>query len=162
MFASSLRSVLAVAALAGAALAQNTQIGAPEHGAQLKAGSNLTVEVQRPVRLFFLGPCCIADGLPPVPQNSLTGSHEVAVVIGLQSCVSNLCAEYAPGDYLGSLLYSGSFNPQYAPGQTQKPPHQNYTVTVPSYISKGAARVSVAHWSLVGVRTAAMTRLRVG
>jgi hypothetical protein len=51
MFASSLRSVLAVAALAGAALAQNTQVGAPAHGDQLKAGSNVTVEVQRPVRL---------------------------------------------------------------------------------------------------------------
>jgi hypothetical protein len=85
------------------------------------------------------------------PQNSLTNSHEVAIVIGLQSCVSNLCAEYAPGDYLGSLLYSGPFNPQYAAGQAQLPPHQNFTVTVPSYISKGAARLSVAHWSLFGV-----------
>jgi hypothetical protein len=85
------------------------------------------------------------------PQNSLTGSHEVAIVIGLQSCVSNLCADFAPSDYLGSLLYSGPFNPQYAAGQAQKPPHQNFTVTVPSYISKGAARVSVAHWSLIGV-----------
>jgi hypothetical protein len=85
------------------------------------------------------------------PQNSLTGSHEVAIVIGLQSCVSNLCADFAPSDYLGSLLYSGPFNPQYAPGQAEKPPHQNFTVTVPSYISKGAARVSVAHWSLIGV-----------
>jgi hypothetical protein len=86
-------------------------------------------------------------------QNSLTGSTEVSLVFGMQSCVSGLCEHTAPTDYLGTLLlHTGSYNPQYAahaPGW--QPPHQNYTMTVPTYLTKGAARLSVTHYSLVGV-----------
>jgi hypothetical protein len=72
----------------------------------------------------------------------------------MQSCVSGICASSAPTDYLGSLLlHTGNYTPQYAPNAPGwQPPHQNYTVTVPSYLTKGAARISVTHYSLVGVR----------
>jgi hypothetical protein len=86
------------------------------------------------------------------PQNSLTGSAEIALVIGIQSCVSKLCDQFNATDYLGSLLLrTGSYNPQYSPNATFLPPHQNFTVTIPSYLEKGKARLSVSHYSLVGV-----------
>jgi hypothetical protein len=44
------KSILLAASLFGAAAAQSIQIGAPVEAAQLKSGSNITVEVDRPVR----------------------------------------------------------------------------------------------------------------
>jgi hypothetical protein len=75
-------------------------------------------------------------------------------VLGLQSCVSDVCTSSAPTDYLGTLLlHTGAFKPEYpVHGPAWQPPHQNYTVTVPTYLTKGAARLSVTHYSLVGVR----------
>jgi hypothetical protein len=82
----------------------------------------------------------------------------------MQSCVSDICKKFAPTDYLGSLLHhTGNYTPQYNADKTlyYQPPHQNFTVTVPSFLTKGAARLSVTHYSLVGVRAFPDSRANV-
>ena len=80
-------------------------------------------------------------------QNSLSGSEEVAVVIGLQSCPN--CPCLLPADFMGAILYNGPFNPQYH--EQYLPPYENFTVTVPSLTSTGTAQIGVAHVALIGV-----------
>jgi len=82
-------------------------------------------------------------------QNSLTGSEEVAVVIGLQSCPGTPCI--APADFMGQILYNGPFNPQYH--ETYNPPYENFTIQIPSNIATGTALLGVAHVTLIGVST---------
>ena len=67
----------------------------------------------------------------------------------MNSCFSNGCT--APEDVLGHVLYNGPYNPQFQSGEEQKPPHQNFTVTVPSSLEMGPAILSVTHLTLVGV-----------
>lgn len=80
-------------------------------------------------------------------QNSLTGSTEIAVVIGVSSCASSPCQ---PADeVMGTILYQGPFDPQnHEPSQ---PPYQNFTVTLPNLIATGNAQINVARAALVGV-----------
>ncbi|KAG8219112.1 hypothetical protein J3R82DRAFT_5009, partial [Butyriboletus roseoflavus] len=80
-------------------------------------------------------------------QDSLTGSDQVAVAIGLQSCVDRACVD--PSEYMGTLLYSGPINPQFH--ETYLPPYQNFTVQVPSSLPAGTAMIGVDHMALVGV-----------
>ncbi|KAJ7348151.1 hypothetical protein DFH08DRAFT_779446 [Mycena albidolilacea] len=117
---------------ATAAFAQNVVIGAPADGTTVTAGSNMTVEVDRP--------------------NSLTGSTEVAVVIGFLSCVG-FSSETCPpaSEILGSILYNGPYDPEFHTNVSRsKPPHQNFTVTIPATARTGPAQLSVTHLSLVG------------
>lgn len=78
--------------------------------------------------------------------NSLSGSEEVAVVIGIQSCPGAPCI--SPADYMGQILYNGPFNPQYH--ETYNPPYENFTVQIPSSITAGTALIGVAHINLIG------------
>ncbi|KZT24644.1 hypothetical protein NEOLEDRAFT_1066913 [Neolentinus lepideus HHB14362 ss-1] len=121
---------IVAASLIASVLAQSIDIGVPVSGDAIQAGQQLTVEVDRP--------------------NSLTGSEEVAIVIGLRPCYDNNCV--AADEAIGSVLYNGGFKPQYStlPGTGEKPPHQNFTVTVPEDIQAGPAILSVSHFSLVG------------
>jgi hypothetical protein len=80
-------------------------------------------------------------------KDTLTGSEEVAVVIGLQSCPETPCI--SPADLMGQILYNGPFNPQYH--ETYNPPYENFTVQVPSNIASGTALIGVAHVTLIGV-----------
>ncbi|KAG0709263.1 hypothetical protein DFH29DRAFT_978825 [Suillus ampliporus] len=120
-----MKSVLSLALLVASAFAQNAAIGYPPQGLSVSPGSSLTVQVERP--------------------NSLTGSEEVAVVIGLQSCQGMPCID--PADFMGHILYNGPFNPQYH--ETYNPPYQNFTVQIPSNFA-GTALLGVAHVTLVG------------
>ncbi|KAF8157978.1 hypothetical protein B0H34DRAFT_656625 [Crassisporium funariophilum] len=113
--------------LATAAMAQRIAIGYPADGTAVIAGSNILLEVDRP--------------------NSLSASAEVAIVVGIQSCNNGPCN---PPDLLGSILYNGPFHPQFQPGVFTKPPHQNYTVTIPQTIAQGPALLSVYHVALIG------------
>ncbi|KAL5338353.1 hypothetical protein BJX70DRAFT_366868 [Aspergillus crustosus] len=111
--------------LAATALAQNIGLALPE-GTKLTAGENITVQVQRP--------------------NSLTGSTEYGIAIGIQSCPKGHCLPST--EILGSKLYTGPFDPQYHEGS--KPPYENFTVEIPESADKGPAVVAVAHAALVG------------
>ncbi|KAK7052470.1 hypothetical protein R3P38DRAFT_2860513 [Favolaschia claudopus] len=117
--------------LVTAGYAQKASIGVPLPGEAVQAGSNITVEIDRP--------------------NSLTPSTEVGIGIGFLSCVDfNSSACPSPSEVLGSILYSGPFNPQYTNVSSSKPPHQNFTVTIPSTAKSGPAQIAVTHSSLVG------------
>ena len=80
-------------------------------------------------------------------QNSLSPSTEVAVVIGFSSCASTPCR--SAEDILGTILYNGPFKPVYH--ETNLPPYENFTVTLPSSAAKGKGQINVAHASLIGV-----------
>ncbi|KAF7428750.1 hypothetical protein PC9H_007982 [Pleurotus ostreatus] len=116
--------------LLSVSLAQSIMIGFPKPSANITAGSNFTVEVDRP--------------------NSLTGSTEVGIAINIQPCAARgECIP--PEDLLGFTLYAGSYNPQFHTNVSfGLPPHQNFTVALPSSFAKGTALLSVTHLSLVG------------
>ena len=82
-----------------------------------------------------------------VSQNSLTGSEEVAIVIGLQSCSSGPCMP--PSSIMGTILYNGPFTPVYH--EPYLAPYQNFTVEVPSSFETGTALIGVVHVTLIGV-----------
>ncbi|KAG6902359.1 hypothetical protein C0995_001156 [Termitomyces sp. Mi166 len=118
-----------ISVLIFAAEAQRAAIGYPPDGTSITAGSELTVEVDR--------------------GNSLSSSTEVAVVIAVLSCPTSGCLPV--GDGMGTVLYNGGYDPQYHPeAPFYKPPHQNFTVTIPSTIPKGKAQLGVVHLSLIG------------
>ncbi|KAJ5923597.1 hypothetical protein N7454_008842 [Penicillium verhagenii] len=118
--------IFSLAAFAGLALAQNAVIGLPTADQTVAPGSDIVVQVQRP--------------------NSLTGSEEMAVAIGLVSCPSGTCQPAS--NIMGSIVYNGLFNPVYH--EAYLPPYENFTVTVPSSFAAGQAQVNVAHATLVG------------
>ncbi|KAL6232793.1 hypothetical protein BDW75DRAFT_242630 [Aspergillus navahoensis] len=116
----------ALLTLAATALAQSAGLQLPG-GTKLTAGSDVIVQVTRP--------------------NSLTGSTELAVAIGLQSCPNTECIPAV--EMLGTAqLFHGDFNPQYH--EYYLPPYENFTVTIPESTAKGKAVVAVAHAALVG------------
>ncbi|KAJ7653161.1 hypothetical protein DFH06DRAFT_1204857 [Mycena polygramma] len=126
-------SVALSAILATTAYAQSVAIGAPADGTTVQPGSNITVEIDRP--------------------DTLSGSTEVAVVIGFWVCgesPASVCPP--PSDVLGSILYNGPYDPQFRNNGTppNKPPYQNFTVTIPSTAQSGKAQLGVAHLSLIG------------
>ncbi|KAJ7062098.1 hypothetical protein C8F01DRAFT_1056982 [Mycena amicta] len=111
--------------------AQSAQIGAPLPNTSVRAGSRIVVEVDRP--------------------DTLTGSIEIAVVIGCSSCVGRGAAGCpAPSDVMGTILYNGPYDPQFQQGALGKPPHQNFTVTIPKTMPKGPAQLNLVHATLIG------------
>ncbi|KAF9465598.1 hypothetical protein BDZ94DRAFT_1214424 [Collybia nuda] len=110
--------------------AQRSFIWSPSEGTTVTRGHQFVVQVVRP--------------------NSIQGSTEVGIVIGLQSCpVTNPYPCAPPNEQVGSILYNGKYNPQLheMPGR----PYQNFTVTVPDvdYFA-GRAQLSVSRFHLIG------------
>ncbi|KAL2831708.1 hypothetical protein BDW59DRAFT_139871 [Aspergillus cavernicola] len=116
-----------LASLAATALAQNVFVNLPE-GNELPAGGEVTIQVSRP--------------------NSLTGSREIGIAIGIQSCPTNGCLPST--SVLGVELYTGLFQPDYHGTGGAGVPYENFTVTIPEDTVEGQAVVGVAHASLVG------------
>ncbi|KAE9398512.1 hypothetical protein BT96DRAFT_33287 [Gymnopus androsaceus JB14] len=81
--------------------------------------------------------------------NSLSSIKQVAIVIGLVHCESESSCP-GPTNELGTILYSGSFNPQYATPPGTLPPHQNFSLQVPETFAVGYAQLGVAHMYLLG------------
>lgn len=146
-FFSVLFSLLAITTTS--VLAQSANIGAPADMTEVSAGSNFTVMIDRPVRPNI--PIIIHGTSQLQSQDTLTGSTEVALVIALLSCASNPCP--GPSEELGTVLYDGPFDPQFTtePGTSSLPPHENFTLTIPSTFTKGQAQLGVAHFFLLGV-----------
>ncbi|KAI0712630.1 hypothetical protein C8Q76DRAFT_797464 [Earliella scabrosa] len=125
-----MKSFFALCALVASTFAQNVAIGAPADMTTITPGSDLTVRVDRP--------------------NSLTGSEEVVVVIGLWPCQGS-CADQNVTEILGNVVYKGAFDPQYDTNEPAGvPPHQNFTVTVPESFTSGQVSLGVVHVALVG------------
>ncbi|KAF7587687.1 hypothetical protein BBP40_006873 [Aspergillus hancockii] len=115
-----------LALLAATVSAQNAGIGYPAEGQQISPGDELVVQVQRP--------------------NSLTGSVELGVAVGISFCASSPC--FSPKESLGTLLYNGPFKPEYH--ETSRPPYQNFTVQIPDSAAEGTAQINIAHVAIVG------------
>ncbi|KAI0366682.1 hypothetical protein BV20DRAFT_638057 [Pilatotrama ljubarskyi] len=109
-------------------------IRAPPPRSTFSPGEQFVVDVDRP--------------------DTLTGSQEVSVAIGLLSCLGQAppgtCDGINTAEEIGTSLYAGPYTPQLRPGGSDL--FQNFTVTVPVGFQKGAAALSVAHFSLVGAR----------
>jgi len=127
-----IKSILLAASLfATAAFAQVVSIGSPSPNAVIAAGQPLTVEVFKP--------------------NAQSPSTDVALIIAIAPCSNNHCPD--PSQQLGSILYTGPFNPIAHPQDASgwKPPYQNFTVTVPEGLQGGEQVVlSVTHFALIG------------
>ncbi|KAJ7202018.1 hypothetical protein GGX14DRAFT_463557 [Mycena pura] len=120
-----------ITVLAASAFAQTVGIGAPADGATVHPGKTLTVEVDRP--------------------DTLTGSTEIAIVIGFQSCTGFPAGCPPPADLMGTILFNGPYDPEFHTDVTpSKPPYQNFTVTIPASAPKGPAQLNLAHFALVG------------
>ncbi|KAJ6461092.1 hypothetical protein C8R45DRAFT_842449 [Mycena sanguinolenta] len=123
-------SVLSLSAMLTTAFAQGVVIGAPADGSTVRRGSKITVEINRP--------------------DTLTGSTEIAIVIGFLFCGKSPTSKCPPpSEILGTILYNGSYQPEFHSGDA-KPPYQNFTVSIPTSASPGKAQLGVAHFSLVG------------
>ena len=83
-------------------------------------------------------------------QDSLTGSQEVAVAIGIQSCGGS-CEGVNTSENIGRSLYSGPFTPTLV-GHERADLAQNFTVQLPDNIQTGPAVLAVAHFALIIVR----------
>lgn len=78
----------------------------------------------------------------------MTGSEEIAVVIGINKCnEAGVCA--SPDESMGTVLYNGPFNPEFH--EYNMPPYQNFSLLVPASAAAQQGIVTVAHFSLVGV-----------
>ncbi|KAI0769745.1 hypothetical protein BD413DRAFT_613764 [Trametes elegans] len=127
-----MKAVFVALALAAAAFAQNAEILAPAAGTSLSKSAPLTVSVKK--------------------QNSLTGSTDVSVAIGLQACSTGNCDDLPGQGMIGTVLYAGAFEPKPdAAGNVV----QNFTVQVPDGVAEGAARLSVAHFYILGASNVA-------
>ena len=84
-------------------------------------------------------------------QDTLTGSQDVSIAIGLQTCsqFEDGCAPLPITEIMGDILYAGPYSPQLH--ETYKAPYQNFSVLVPESFPTGLASLSVAHFVLVGV-----------
>ncbi|KAL2809130.1 hypothetical protein BJX63DRAFT_406675 [Aspergillus granulosus] len=107
------------------ALAQNVFVNLPE-GPNIQAGGEVLIQVVRP--------------------NSLTGSRDMAVAIGIQPCNGGRCL---PAEStLGTAIYNGPYTPQIH--ESSGMPYENFTLAVPADLATGPAVVGVAHAALVG------------
>ncbi|KAI0630235.1 hypothetical protein C8Q77DRAFT_249793 [Trametes polyzona] len=119
-------------ALAASALAQGIFIIAPAEGSTIQQGAETTITLQK--------------------QNSLTNSEDVSVAIGLESCGAAGCGALF-NQTIGTVLFKGDFapKPDSAGNVTQ-----DFTVQVPADIATGPARLSVAHFYILGASNSAV------
>ncbi|KAL1950814.1 hypothetical protein VTO73DRAFT_5938 [Trametes versicolor] len=127
-----MKFLVVLSALASLAAAQMAVIRAPPAQSTFAPGEQFIVDVDRP--------------------DTLTGSQEVSVAIGLLSCVGRAPPGTCDGidftEQIGTALYAGPYAPQLRPGGSDL--FENFTVTVPEGFPSGAASLVVAHFSLVG------------
>jgi hypothetical protein len=82
-------------------------------------------------------------------QNSIQGSQEAGLAIGLFSCPNQTPCK-PPSEEMGFVLYDGPYDPQLheMPGR----PYQNITVTIPpAYFLSGRALLTTSRFHLIGV-----------
>ncbi|KAM5538614.1 hypothetical protein V8D89_007643 [Ganoderma adspersum] len=117
--------------LSALSAAQNVFIYAPPPQSTFAPGESFVVDVDRP--------------------DSLTGSRDVSVAIGLLSCAdrapSGTCDGIDSAWMMGDILYAGPYSPVAPTGGNA---NENFTVTVPADFQPGPAVLAVAHFTLVG------------
>ncbi|KAI0632497.1 hypothetical protein C8Q77DRAFT_1218845 [Trametes polyzona] len=137
-----MKLLVVLSALTSLAAAQMAVIRAPPAKSTFAPGDKFIVDVDRP--------------------DTLTGSQEVSVAIGLLPCAGRAppgtCDGIDTTEQIGIALYAGSYTPQLRPGGSDL--FENFTVSVPSDFPSGPAALSVAHFSLVGVSVFRLAILR--
>ncbi|KAG2121922.1 hypothetical protein DEU56DRAFT_833223 [Suillus clintonianus] len=121
-----IKALVATALMAASVCAQGAFINLPTPGSSITAGTNFTVQIGRP--------------------DTITGSQEISIVIGIQSCPTGNCL---PLNWdLGTVLYAGPFNPQFGSGAYD--PYEDFSVQIPASFVTGQAQLGLAHFSLIG------------
>ncbi|KAJ6621772.1 hypothetical protein B0H10DRAFT_1789204, partial [Mycena sp. CBHHK59/15] len=120
--------------------AQASHIGFPTAGTTLHFGQKFTVQIVRP--------------------NSIEGSIEVRIAIGILSCPTSqeaVCP--SPAGQLSDILFVGQFNPTIHPMAMF---YENFTVTMPpaeDFFAPGRAQLAVARLHLIGAGPAPILEL---
>lgn len=137
--------------------AQNAYIYTPADMTEVPAGSSFNVTIAQGVSIlpFLLWASWAYYNTSNVRQDSNSSWKNIAIVIALLNCHEYSSTCLGPAEELGTILYSGPFNPQFTtePGTAELPPHENFTLTVPSDFETGQSQLGVALFDLVGVRT---------
>lgn len=123
-----MKAFFVVAALVASAFAQQATIFQPTADTSILPNAPMNVTV--------------------LQQGSNSEIHQVAIVIGLQPCIST--AGCSGNDGVGSVLYNGPFNPQYSSDAPGLGLHQNFTLQVPQYSYSGPALLGLVHLELIG------------
>ncbi|CDO70835.1 hypothetical protein BN946_scf184801.g28 [Trametes cinnabarina] len=123
-----MKVIFALAAFVASAVAQSVVIASPPPFSTLYPGQAFVVDIDR--------------------TPSLTGSDDVAIAIGIQSCAQAGCPSGTSTGDIGTPLYQGLYNPQPV-GNGHSDLAQNFTVTVPTFLHSGPALLSVAHFGLI-------------
>ncbi|EIW76491.1 hypothetical protein CONPUDRAFT_158509 [Coniophora puteana RWD-64-598 SS2] len=121
--------LISVAFIAGSALAETIELAYPTTGTTITRGKTLTVEVQRP--------------LAPM------GCYELGIGLTITSCATALSCPHPEAGPLGSVLYTGPFNPT---AHQQGGYYQNFTVTIPDtdFLATGPGLFVLTHACLLG------------
>lgn len=84
-----------------------------------------------------------------ITQNSIEGSVNVGLAIGINTCGKPHTTCEPASDGLFDVLYAGPFKPTlHSP---KKPRYESFTVVIPK-LPKGPAQLNVAYAGLFGVR----------
>ncbi|KIK99432.1 hypothetical protein PAXRUDRAFT_526999 [Paxillus rubicundulus Ve08.2h10] len=122
-----LKYCISVALFVSAAIAQGITIVSPTPGSTVTSGSTITVQVGTNIFIENL--------------------ETIGIAIGLQSC-PNGSGCYTADESIGTILYTGLFNPSFGPEYYG--PYQDFAVTIPSSTPAGQANLAVADFFLVG------------
>ncbi|KAG8219053.1 hypothetical protein J3R82DRAFT_4809 [Butyriboletus roseoflavus] len=130
---------------------QTIELGYPTKGSVLKRGKSFTAEVVLPVSDTPTRHELIVTYFY---QISMASCIQVGIALAVAPC-SGACPQ--PQSQLGDVLYAGPWNPV-----TPKPGYgyiQDFTVTIPQSMPKGAAIFTLTHLCLLGA-SALKTRRR--
>ncbi|KAF9241606.1 hypothetical protein BU15DRAFT_34877, partial [Melanogaster broomeanus] len=108
-----------IALFASSALAQGITITSPAPGTTVTPGSIITVQI----------------GTNIYVQNIET----LSLAIGLQSCPNNGIGCFTADQGIGTILYTGPFDPTL--GSEYYGPYQNFNVTIPASTPAGQANL---------------------
>ncbi|KAJ3571613.1 hypothetical protein NP233_g3639 [Leucocoprinus birnbaumii] len=128
-----------VLALVTSVSAQRSYIRSPTSGTSVSRGQNVVLQLVRP--------------------NSIQGSREVGLALSFQTCPDGTCP--SPVNQLGTVLYTGAYNPQLheIPGN----PYENFTLTVPDFdfLPAGKAQFISNRLHLIGAGPSAVLETNV-
>ena len=137
-------------ALAASAIAQKVTIASPSANAEVKAGGNLLVEIDRPVCMSnMILSCSDLLTFSFLLKDTQTPSTDVAVIIGLQPCGPAGDCDAVAANY-ARVLFHGPYTPKPVDGHASI--SHNYTVKIPQNTAAGKALLQVAHLFYMGVR----------
>jgi hypothetical protein len=83
-------------------------------------------------------------------QNSIQGSVNVGIAIGISTCARKNTPCDPASDGLFDVLFAGPYNPTLH--NPRKPRYESFTVVIPT-LPKGHAQLNVAYAGLFGVRS---------